>query len=218
MTVTSSEYHTTLALTPRGRLLVVQQNDAPTLDSVVATRIREAFDKGSGHGILHLGAVEVGQVLPPVFSYWRDLGGRFMTALCTRPNIEQHEHELPPFPDELETLVLAAPLMPGAEYLSFDMLRRLWNEVGEAFTAQHRASKLALPDFLKRLNPAWNVVGRVHFNLAENRKDEQAPFAFLATYTHRLSAHGKAQRKNPPLSRTSKADGNPSRYRVFLVG
>jgi hypothetical protein len=37
------------------------------------------------------------------------------------------------------------------------------------------------------------VVGRVHFNLAENRKDEQAPFAFLATYTHRLSGHGKAQ-------------------------
>ncbi|MGH8519929.1 MAG: DEAD/DEAH box helicase, partial [Gammaproteobacteria bacterium] len=45
----------------------------------------------------------------------------------------------------------------------------------------------------KRLNPAWNVVGRVHFNLAENRKDEEAPFAFLATYTSRLSAHGEAQ-------------------------
>jgi non-specific serine/threonine protein kinase len=43
------------------------------------------------------------------------------------------------------------------------------------------------------LDPAWNVVGRVHFNLAENRSDELAPFAFLATYTHRLSAHGKAQ-------------------------
>jgi hypothetical protein len=36
-------------------------------------------------------------------------------------------------------------------------------------------------------------VGRVHFNLAENRQDEEAPFAFLATYTSRLSAHGKAQ-------------------------
>jgi len=33
----------------------------------------------------------------------------------------------------------------------------------------------------------------VHFNLAENRRDEEAPFAFLATYTGRLSAHGKAQ-------------------------
>ncbi len=51
----------------------------------------------------------------------------------------------------------------------------------------------ALQDFLKHLHPAWNLVGRVHFNLAENRKDEEAPFAFLATYTTRLSAHGKAQ-------------------------
>ena len=33
----------------------------------------------------------------------------------------------------------------------------------------------------------------MHFNLAENRKDEEAPFAFLATYTTRLSAAAKAQ-------------------------
>jgi non-specific serine/threonine protein kinase len=36
-------------------------------------------------------------------------------------------------------------------------------------------------------------VGRVHFNLAENRRDEEAPFAFLATYTSQLSAHGRAR-------------------------
>jgi non-specific serine/threonine protein kinase len=33
----------------------------------------------------------------------------------------------------------------------------------------------------------------VHFNLAENRRDDEAPFAFLATYTTRLSVHAKAQ-------------------------
>jgi non-specific serine/threonine protein kinase len=33
----------------------------------------------------------------------------------------------------------------------------------------------------------------VHFNIAENRKDADAPFAFLATYTTRLSAQAKAQ-------------------------
>jgi len=34
-------------------------------------------------------------------------------------------------------------------------------------------------------------VRRVHFNLAENRKDEDWPFAFLATYTMGLSAFSK---------------------------
>ena len=41
--------------------------------------------------------------------------------------------------------------------------------------------------------PPGILVGRVHFNLAENRKDEDAPFAFLATYTTRLSIEAKAQ-------------------------
>jgi non-specific serine/threonine protein kinase len=54
-------------------------------------------------------------------------------------------------------------------------------------------AKCGVQDFLKRRNPAWNLVGRVHFNLAENRKYAEAPFAFLATYTTRLSAHAKAQ-------------------------
>ena len=50
-----------------------------------------------------------------------------------------------------------------------------------------------MQEFLKGLHPAWNLIGRVHFNLAENRSDEAAPFAFLATYTTRLSAEAKAQ-------------------------
>ncbi len=62
-----------------------------------------------------------------------------------------------------------------------------------AFALELSESGSSIQDFLKHRNPAWNLVGRVHFNLAENRKDEQAPFAFLATYTTRLSAHAKAQ-------------------------
>jgi hypothetical protein len=54
--------------------------------------------------------------------------------------------------------------------------------------------------FLKSRNPAWNLVGRVHFNLAENRKDEEAPFAFLATYTTRLSA-SSAKAQHVPLGK-----------------
>ena len=62
-----------------------------------------------------------------------------------------------------------------------------------AFRDERAQSRLGTQELLRRWSPAWNLVGRVHFNLAENRKDEEAPFAFLATYTSRLSAHGKAQ-------------------------
>ncbi len=33
----------------------------------------------------------------------------------------------------------------------------------------------------------------MHFNLAENRRDADQPFAFMATYTTRLSAQARAQ-------------------------
>jgi non-specific serine/threonine protein kinase len=88
---------------------------------------------------------------------------------------------------------LAAPPITGAEYLTAAVLHALWQELDAAFGIELSESKCGVQEFLKRRNPAWNLVGRVHFSLAENRKDEEAPFAFLATYTTRLSAHAKAQ-------------------------
>jgi non-specific serine/threonine protein kinase len=193
MTTTSTDLRLTPSLTPHGRLLLVLSDDTPEMDPALGERLRQAFDRGAGHGLLRLGAGEVGQVLPPVFAYWRELGGRFVTALCTRPDIDERRAELPPPPEDLEVLAAAAPVMPGAEYLTADVLLSLWEKIGEAFVTELAEAKTTVHDFLKLLNPAWNIVGRVHFNLAVNRKDEQAPFAFLATYTNRLSAHGKAQ-------------------------
>ncbi len=83
--------------------------------------------------------------------------------------------------------------MTGAEYLTAEILGALWLELDAAFAIELAESKCGIQDFLKRRNPAWNLVGRVHFNLAENRKDPDAPFAFLATYTTRLTANAKAQ-------------------------
>jgi len=83
--------------------------------------------------------------------------------------------------------------MKGAEYLTPFVLEALWNDVDAAFRDELSESKTSIEEFLKAKDPAWNLVGRVHFNLAENRKDEEAPFAFLATYTTRLSAQAKAQ-------------------------
>ena len=184
----------TTCLTPRGHLVVAPSDDAHELDAALARRVERAFARGTGHGLLRLGAAEVGQILPPVLAYWREFAARYVTALCTRPDVEDLRAAIPAPPEgQLDALASAAPVMPGAEYLTSDVLRALWTEIDGAFAAEHAASKSTVQDYLKSLNPAWNVVGRVHFNLAENRKDELAPFAFLATYTHRLSAHGKAQ-------------------------
>ena len=183
-------------LTPHGHLTLIEDRDASALEPGLAQRLQDAFVRGSGHGLLQLGASEVGVALPPVFSYWREFGTRYVTAVCTLPeggarSIKRH---IPSPPDaQLAWLALAAPPMTGAEYLTATVLQCLWQELDSAFGLELSESKCCVQDFLKRRNAAWNLVGRVHFNLAENRKDEAAPFAFLATYTTRLSAHAKAQ-------------------------
>ena len=72
------------ALTPHGRLALAEEQDAPALPEDVGGRLRRAFGRGAGLGLLQLGAGEVGTALPGVLSYSRELGGLFLTALCTR--------------------------------------------------------------------------------------------------------------------------------------
>lgn len=63
-------------LTPSGRIDVRSgtPEDGPQLSAAAAGRILDAFNAGRGHGVLHLGAREVGTDLHPTLSYWRDIG------------------------------------------------------------------------------------------------------------------------------------------------
>ena len=186
-----------LRLTPHGRLVLEETANLPGLDERAVMRLTKAFAESTGRGLLQLGAGEVGQLLPPALVWWRSFSAQYAGALCllssgtpgdvTMPDVP------PPTETELATLVLTAPMMPGAEYISTDLLRLLWHQIGQAFTHALGVANTDLPSFLKSLNPAWNVVGRVHFNLAENRRDPERPFAFMATYVTRLSAQARAQ-------------------------
>jgi hypothetical protein len=185
-----------LCLTPHGRLIIVSDSGSQRLDAGLTERLQGAFARGSGHGLLLLGVDEAGTMLPPVFTWWREFGARYVTALCTRWESDTAQHEFrpaAPSTQELQEIALSAPPLTGAEYLTAAVLLSLWQELDTAFRLELSESKYGVQDFLKRRNPAWNLVGRVHFNLAENRKDADAPFAFLATYTTRLSAQAKAQ-------------------------
>src|SRR5688572_16844828 len=185
-----------LALTPHGHLILTHEAEAPRLDSALASRLRSAFERGSGHGLLQLGADEAGAALPPVFAFWREFGARYVTALCAQPEFEAQPKQVrapQPGDEQLEWIALGAPPMAGAEYLTAVVLGDLWQELDAAFATEISEAHCGVQEFLKRRNPAWNLVGRVHFNIAENRKDADAPFAFLATYTPRLSKQAKAQ-------------------------
>ncbi len=182
-----------LILTPHGRLLLSESADAPD-NPELSQRISAAFARGSGHGLLQLGSAESASALPVEFSYWREFAARYVSAVCAHPDPAARKVHVPaPSGDDLDRLVQDAPPMTGAEYLTAAVLASLWNELDSAFGVELAESKLGVQAFLKSRNPDWNLVGRVHFNLAENRKDPDAPFAFLATYTTRLTSSAKPQ-------------------------
>jgi hypothetical protein len=187
----------TPVLTPHGLLTLREtEAEAPALAAAPSARLAAAFARGPGHGLLSLGADEVGTPLPPTFAYWRQLGTRYLAALCALPGIGEGggKPQVPlPADDSLAHMAASAPPMTGAEYVTPAVLTELWDSIDAAFASELASAGLPVQDFLKTRHPAWNLVGRVHFNLAENRKDPAAPFAFLATYTTRLSAEAKAQ-------------------------
>ncbi|TCG04502.1 ATP-dependent helicase [Paraburkholderia steynii] len=195
MSLTDSD-HLAPKITPAGHLLAAPDVDAPALPDDVA--LGASFRRGAGHGLLYLGSATIGRALPPAWAWWRDFGARYVTSLCTTPEGEEVAVSQPDIGD-FERLIEDAPPMTGAEYLTSDVLVALWGEIGIALRDELASTGESLQTFLKSRHPAWNLVGRVHFNLAENRKDPEAPFAFLATYAARISAHGKTQHQ--PLSR-----------------
>jgi non-specific serine/threonine protein kinase len=182
-----------IALSPQGHLHVAVPADpgVPPLFGEIAKQ----FERGDGHGVFRLGASQPEADLPAVLSFWRDVGRAFVVRLCATEDLEalREKVELEVPPDELEALASSAPPMTGGEYLTPMVLAELCSRMVAAVRDDLSEFEGTVEAFLRQASPAWNLVGRVCFNLAENKNDPDAPFAFLATYTTRLSARAKAQ-------------------------
>ncbi|MCX6851228.1 MAG: DEAD/DEAH box helicase [Verrucomicrobia bacterium] len=128
--------------------------------------------------------------LDPPWKWLREFAQQFFTRLC------QTKDALSIPAPSLTDFMAAAPPFAGAEYLTTEVLERWWHDL-----AQHinQLATNGVESWLREECPAWHVVGRVTFHLAENKTDTQRPFAFLATFTEKLSATGQPQ--HLPLAR-----------------
>jgi len=189
-------------LSPGGHLVVEPDDQAePKLNPTAATRLTEAFAASGARGLELLASALLHEPLPPTFGFWRGLARRYFTALCHNPNLDDAADLSVARPGENDWLALAetAPPMKGLEYLNGAVLARLWGELEAHTRSQIALTQGGATAYLKSCNPTWNAVGRVTFHLAENKRNPAYPFAFLATYTHRVSEQGKVQ--HLPLGR-----------------
>ena len=151
--------------------------------------------------MLHLGAAELSSDLDPSLGFWRDLGQSFVAKACAvfDPTDPKSLVVPDPDPDELIALAHAAPPMPGSELISSALLVELWADVGAALADETGQQKDGIQGYLQGQNSIWNVVGRVCFHLAENKRNPDYPFAFIATYAHKVSKQARLQ--HLPLNR-----------------
>lgn len=205
-----------LALSPHGKLYLHQEPDeGGSLDESSRNRIKEGFEKSSGRGLLVLAGDEITSHLSPIFSYFRDIGRRYLTEVCRLPEDGAgHIPEIPPPRSDLETLSLSPPLMRGAEYLNTGVLEALWTEMDQGFREEAASLPGGMKAYIGARYPRWHMVGRVCFHLAENKSTSDEPFAFLATYTTRLSAQARPQ--HLPLGKALEQSKGP-RDRATLL-
>ena len=187
-----------LFLSPQGHLHVREAADldGAALDGAVGKRVHAAFAGGTARGLLHLATTDLQSSLPPTFGFARDFARLYLTRLCQTP-ADGEAGAIPPIPQPSETdlafQVLHAPPMHGCEYLTADVLATWWSDLDSLVRAEVEHYKGGVQAYLSERNPQWRLVGRVTFHLAENKRDAEHPFAFLATFIPRLSARGSVQ-------------------------
>ncbi|MBX7211222.1 MAG: DEAD/DEAH box helicase [Verrucomicrobiaceae bacterium] len=181
----------TLHCTPEPRLCT----DAETTPAT-----HSAFAQSDAHGILHLATAALKEDLDAPLAWAREWGRQFLARVCQTRDPNSAEP-----PDAMQRLAFlaAVPPMLGAEYVTDTLLTRLWYDLRTITATESTANTGGLEGWLRERNPAWHLVGRVTFHLAENKRNEQQPFAFLATYTDKLSATGTPQ--HTPLGRALQA-------------
>jgi non-specific serine/threonine protein kinase len=156
--------------------------------------IAQAFAVSPSAGIMALAGGKSTPEWPLSWMYWRDFGARYLLLLCQRqPTSDRPEPLLPLDASTLAHLALSIPPMPGAEYCSPDLLAAIWIDLDRWVQAEIARSSDGLAGFLHKYAPLWRQVGRVCFHLAENKKDPEFPFAFMATYIPRLGKNARAQ-------------------------
>lgn len=173
-------------ITPEGILTLEGQADNTVERQLAATG-------GAGALLCLLAAGLHTAELEPPFRWLREWARQFFTRLCQTKDAASVS--VPPVAERVAFMV-AAPPFAGVEYLTPEVLERWWLGLADHTT---QAATNGIEAWLREECPAWHVVGRVTFHLAENKTDTQRPFAFLATFTEKLSASGQPQ--HLPLAR-----------------
>jgi hypothetical protein len=194
-----TEHHFALALSPNRRLRLIPDAEADPCDvsDALFKEFQQALAESTATGLVSLASASWPAKIPPTYAYWRNWARTFFRSVCqSEEEPGESWRSLPcPSDEELSALVNSAPPMVGLEYVSASQLQQSWRELCD-YVADNASEDPGGPlAWLQRINPMAHLVGKVTFHLAENKRDPNRPFAFLATFSHKLSARAKPQHR-----------------------
>lgn len=184
-----------LGLSPSGHLRFYFAEASEAISNTIVEKIDSFFSVNQSVGLLRLGLTHFNERLPDTFLYWQQFSHIFIAELCKHADTSEHT-QIPTitFPaDEINQLIFQAPFFRGVEYFNFEVAKTLWDGLQEALFSELAPFHGHLNNYLSAWHSTWNTVGKVCFHLAENKKNADFPFAFLATYTTGLSKSANAQ-------------------------
>ncbi|MCY2965100.1 MAG: DEAD/DEAH box helicase [Planctomycetota bacterium] len=194
----------TLQITPAGRLEWVGDSaeiatspleTAISLTTSQRATLSAALANSNADGLLALASAQFAGNLPACLLYWRGWGRRVFEAICRlgEGTADRWATVAQPGSAEIAQALLSAPPMRGLEYLDTSLLEATWRELAQLASQRAKQHAEGPAAWLASLDPVWRLVGRVTFHLAENKRDPAHPFAFLATFTNRISGESKLQ-------------------------
>jgi len=186
---------------PGGAVQLEWEDPAETIGKsrhLLQGEIHKRFESDGDLWLMFLGFSDPKVRLSASLDFWRGFAALFAAKLAATPDLEELRQgvDIEATADEIQAHLERAPLMTGAEYLTADLLGRIWAGLKRDFEQELASYRGSVADFIKACSPKVHLVGRVFFHLVENKNDD-LPFAFLATYSTRLDREGRS--KHLPL-------------------
>ncbi|MDQ3329387.1 MAG: DEAD/DEAH box helicase, partial [Planctomycetota bacterium] len=202
-----------LAVGPNGRLWLAADDEitAAAVPEPLLRQFQSSLAESNAAGLVMFVSPDWPDELPASFAFWRNWARVFYRSVC-HADAEPGDgwRSLPwPAEDELAAFVSSAPPMVGLEFITETFLQQTWAELRDYVADVSTADADGPLAWLNRVNPLAHLIGKVTFHLAEHKRNPHRPFAFLATFTHKLSPRAKPQ--HCPLAvalKQSVADGD----------
>ncbi|MEG1494420.1 MAG: DEAD/DEAH box helicase [Gordonibacter sp.] len=174
----------------QGKLGVLFTSDGFRLDVVEgelceeAAAAQSAFEQDRYRALYYLGFAPAAPWFYPSLHFLHAVCEAFFRELTSMPELElaRDDVEVVLEPDVANRLLGQRPFGLGSEHVDVSWLQTLFTRLNELFVEEIAAWSGTVELYFTERTQQLRVPERIFFHLVENRKDEECPFAFMATY------------------------------------